>query len=209
MENVHGEGPGAGGSLSDGESGATFEEIRAMMQDTVRQAKENERARKEGERAMKEIREQMRGTDKKFGKLTNRFGEIVEHLVSPNLKAKFNALGFTFTRLATGVEISDKVHRILTEIDVLLENRECVMAVEVKCKPNAADITEHIERMEKVRADALLHDDKRRLYGAIAAAVISESVKAAVLRAGFFVIEQSGDTMNTIAPKEPDAIRVW
>jgi hypothetical protein len=81
--------------------------------------------------------------------------------------------------------------------------------VEVKSKPKTEDIAEHIERMEKVRADADLHKDKRALYGAIAGAVFSESVKAQALKTGFFVIEQSGDTMSITVPGTPNSLRTW
>jgi hypothetical protein len=45
------------------------------------------------------------------------------------------------------------------------------MIVEVKTKPYIGDITEHLERMKKIRSYADLHNDKRKFLGAIAGMV--------------------------------------
>jgi hypothetical protein len=56
--------------------------------------------------------------------------------------------------------------------------------------------------MEKLRRWADLHDDKRKLYGGIAGAIIPDNVRDYALKQGLYVIEQSGDTVNVIAPEE-------
>ncbi|MDR0388325.1 MAG: hypothetical protein LBH57_09860, partial [Treponema sp.] len=75
-----------------------------------------------------------------------------------------------------------------------------VMAVEIKTKPSINDINAHIERMEKLRAYADLHDDKRAYLGAIAGVVFNESEKTYALKKGFYVIEPSGDTFTITEP---------
>jgi hypothetical protein len=142
----------------------------------------------------------MKITDKKLGELTNRFGDMVEYMVLPNLVAKFEELGFTFTR-ANRTEIKDREHNIFTEVDALLENGDKVMAVEIKTKPNIDDINDHIERMEKLRCYADLHKDKRIYLGAVAGVVFSESDKVYTLKKGFYVIEPSGETFKITEPK--------
>jgi hypothetical protein len=74
------------------------------------------------------------------------------------------------------------------------------MAVEIKTKPRIGDIDEHIERMEKLRAYADLHNDTRVYRGAIAGVVFSESEKTYALKKGLYVIEPSGDTFTIIEP---------
>jgi len=149
--------------------------------------------------ALMETRAQMKATDKRVGELTNRFGDMVEYMVMPNLIAKFEELGFTFTK-ANRTEIKDKQHGIFTEVDALLENGDRVMAVEIKTKPNIDDINDHIERMEKLRRYADLHNDKRIYLGAIAGVVFNNSEKTYALKKGLYVIEPSGDTFNIIEP---------
>jgi chromosome segregation ATPase len=199
----------------------TERQIRKSREEAERQRKEAECQRKETERQIKESQEktdrqiaktarqieetdrQMKETDrqlnKRFGELTNRFGDMVEYMVLPNLLTKFEELDFTFTK-ANRTEIKDKEHNIFTEVDALLENGDKVMAVEIKTRPNIDDINDHVERMEKLRKYADLHDDKRAYLGAVAGVVFSGSEKIYALKKGFYVIEPSGDTFSIIEP---------
>ena len=77
------------GTLPDYPTGLTFEQVWAAQMNTDRQMKETDRR-------MKELQEEM-------GSLSNRFGEMVEHLVAPNVVGKFNELGFAFRRYAPEV----------------------------------------------------------------------------------------------------------
>ena len=103
-----------------------------------------------------------------------------------------------------------KKGQILTEVDILLENDDTVIAVEVKSRPQMGesenerdDIQRHIWRLEVLRR---YRKDKgkpaKKILGAIAGAIFDEPVKEAALKAGFFVIGQSGDTMKIEIPKD-------
>jgi hypothetical protein len=173
-------------AMYEPETGLTFEKVWAAIQATNEQ--------------MKETGRQMKETDRRLGELTNRFGDMVEYMVLPNLVAKFEELDFTFTK-ANRTEIKDREHNIFTEVDALLENGDKVMVVEIKAKPTIDDINDHIKRMEKLRAYADLHDDKRVYLGAVAGVVFSESEKTYAFKKGFYVIEPSGDTFNIIPPE--------
>jgi hypothetical protein len=167
--------------------GLTFEKVWASIMELRESQKETDR--------------QMKATDKRIGELTNRFGEMVEYMVVPNLVTKFNELGLPFTKANPDTRITDKEHGIFAEVDAFLENGDKVMIVEIKSKPNIDDINDHIERMEKLRRYADLHDDKRKYLGAIAGVVFGDSEKTYALKKGFYVIEPSGDTFNIIEPK--------
>ncbi|MDR1277359.1 MAG: hypothetical protein LBK02_01260 [Treponema sp.] len=151
--------------------------------------------------ALMENREQIKETGKQIGKLGNRFGEMVEYTVVPNLVVKFKELGFEFEKTNRGMKIEDQKHRIFTEIDAFMENGDRAMVVEIKTKPNVEDIDDHIERMEKLRRYADLHNDARKYLGAIAGVVFGDSAKTYALKKGFYVIEPSGDTFNITEPK--------
>jgi hypothetical protein len=179
---------------------AAADEILAILREVGRKQEETAQQMKETDKRMEETEKQMKETDKRVGEITNRFGDMVEHMVIPNLLTKFDELHFTFTK-ANRTEIKDKEHNIFTEVDALLENGDKVMAVEIKTKPNIDDIHDHIERMEKLRKYADLHNDKRVYLGAMAGVVFSENEKAYALKKGFYVIEPSGDTFNIIEPK--------
>jgi hypothetical protein len=44
------------------------------------------------------------------------------------------------------------------------------------------------------------NNDKRKIRGAIAGAVFHDSVKNAIMEAGFYIIEQTGDTVMINVP---------
>jgi len=180
--------------------GLTYEKVWAMFQETDQQFKELAEEQKETRRQMKEYaeqwKEQHKETERIVGKLGNRFGELVEHLVAPNIRKKFNELGFCFTKSAMDVEISDPRNpKTDTEVDILLENGDIVVAVEVKSKPNNKDVNDHVKRMEILRRHADDKQDKRRYQGAIAGAIITKTIRDYILKKGFYVIEQTGDTV--------------
>jgi hypothetical protein len=166
----------------------------------------------ESDRKMKELFEEttrkMQETDRKIGELGNRFGELAEHLVTPNIAEKFRALGYAFTRAGPDVEFFDRNGRALTEVDVWLENGDFVMAVEVKSRPRKRDVEDHVKRMKILRAYLDDRNDTRKLLGAIAGAIITQELRAAVIEQGFYAIEQSGDTVKIESPAgfEP---RIW
>ena len=166
---------------------ASPEKIWAILQETDRLVKENAK--------------QMKITDKKIGELSNRFGELAEHLVAPSIKDKFNALGFCFEEVSRDKEIDDAAGNHVAEVDILLENGDTVIAVEVKAKPGEKDVKEHIQRMEILRRRADARQDRRKFQGAIAGAIMGKAVRSDILKNGMYVIEQTGDTVKISIPE--------
>jgi hypothetical protein len=162
------------------EMGLSFEKVWAMFQETDRRFKE---------------------TDRKISKLGSRIGDLVEELIAPNILEKFNRLGYVFGKVAPNVRYSDVRGKMVAEVDILLENGDAVLAVEVKTNLTDSDVRDHIERMEKLRSYADEHRDTRRLLGAVAGAIAPEEVKAFAVKNGFFVLEQSGDTVRISGPE--------
>jgi len=151
--------------------------------------------------SQKETAKQMKETDRMVGELSNRFGELAEHLVAPNITEKFNELGFTFENIYQNNRIKDSSGNYLAEIDLVLENGDIVMAVEIKAKPVYKDVDNHIKRMEVLRRRADARNDTRRFRGAIAGAIMSDEVRNHILKNGFYVIEQTGDTVKITIPE--------
>jgi RecB family endonuclease NucS len=54
---------------------------------------------------------------------------------------------------------------------------------------------------EKLRRYFDLHHDQRKLYGAIAAAVMPDNVRDYASTQGFYLIKQSGDTISIEEPQ--------
>jgi len=158
---------------------------------------------------LEKLQKSQEKTDRQLGKLGNRFGEMVEYMVMPNLLTKFNDLGFVFTEAYPHAVIEDAKHGIFTEIDITLNNGDKVMIVEVKSKPTTEDITEHVERMRKVRAHADLRDDRRKYLGAVAGMVFNKNEKEFAMKNGFYVIEPSGETFIITVPQGEYSPREW
>jgi hypothetical protein len=185
----------------------TLEEFWATF---TKSQEEEARRREEWERGMAELRAAHRKTEKvvdrvgrQMGDLHNRFGELAEHLVAPGIIRRFNELGYHFDdTIAERVRLLDSTgQKILTEIDLLLENGEYSIAVEVKSRPTEKDVTHHENRLKILREHKNRRNDRRKIRGAIAGAVFPEDEKAAALEAGLYVIEQSGDTMKINVPE--------
>ena len=204
-------------SLPDYPRGLTFEKVwAALMEDRERMEKywENARLQSEKERLQREevyrkMDERAARLDKQMGKLGNRFGETIEYMVMPNLMDKFHELGLVFTKAYRSGVVKDKRIRFITEVDITLENADIVMLVEVKNKPTIEDIKDHIERIEKFRANADLLNENRNFMGAVAGIIIPENVKEFAFKNGFFVVEPSGETFNIFVPEAPYSPREW
>jgi hypothetical protein len=171
----------------------TFEKIWVMFQETDKKFQETDKKFQETDRVVKEA-------SRIVGNLGNKLGIVVEHLVLANIKEKFNALGYEFTKAGPSVLIEDRKKEIITQIDAMLENGEYALAIEVKTQLIVAHVDEHLERMEKLRRYADDRGDKRKFLGAVAAAVVADNVKEYALKKGFYVLRQSGDTVTIVNP---------
>lgn len=186
------------------EHGREFAEWKKEQdREAAERKKEAAERKKESDERLKELKQIVKENAKLIGNLGNRFGEMVEYLVLPNLVDKFREIGFSFTKAYPEAEIKDEKHRILAEIDITLENGDKVMIVEVKSKPTIQDIRDHVVRMKQVRRHADLHNDKRTFLGAVAGMVIKENVRDFILKNGFYTIEPSGETFVIIPPDLP------
>jgi len=176
-------------SIPEYARGATFEDVWAALLEVSEQLNKTERI--------------VRRNSKQMGELHRRFGQLAEHLVAPNINKRFNELGYHFGGISPGgIKIEDEQGRTKTEIDLLLENGETIMAVEVKTKPAIKDVDHHLKRMEILREHRDRLNDKRKIQGAIAGAIYGNEEKKAVIEAGLYVIEQSGDTMKIEVPQD-------
>jgi hypothetical protein len=179
----------------------TDRRIERLSEETTRRHEEIELILKETDRRMKETARQMKETDRRIGYLGDRFGEMIEYMVKPNLIEKFQKLGFAFKEALSHSIIRDGNNKIIAEVDITLENDDLVMLVEVKSKPSIKDLKDHLKRMETVRLHAAPRGDKRKYLGAAAGMVIPDNVRNFALKNGFYVIEPSGETFIITPPE--------
>ena len=201
------------------------EEIAKAQEETDRLLKENaketdrllKKNAKETDRLLKEnakdtdrqMKEMIKENDKRFGNIDNRFGELVECIISPNLLDKFSDLGIDFQTASSNFKVRDHKNKIYFEIDVFLQNGDTAMLVEIKTNLTIHYINEHIERLGKMRLFSDLHNDsepkvRRTFLGAVAGVVVPKNVKEYALSNGFYLVEPSGeDLFITIQHNKP------
>jgi len=172
---------------------ATLDRTGKWLEEVALSQKETARRQEETDRIVKEI-------GKRLGDFTNSFGDVVEHLIAPNLLEKFKALGFDFEEASTRHKIRNKKNDISFEIDVFLQNGDTAMLVEIKANLTISDINKHITRLEKMRKWADIRGDKRHFLGAVAGIVVEDDEREYALNQGFFFIEPSGEDYNITPP---------
>jgi len=181
----------------------SFESVWAILHETAQMVKEVSASQKETDRQMRKTDHKMDILSEQMGGLNNKFGELAEHLVAPGIIERFNNLGYHFDSIADrGLKILDEKRKIKTEIDILLENGDYILVVEVKADVRKNDIEHHVKRLEIFRDYRKKHNDLRKIRGAIAGAIFVHEMKELALANGFYVLEQSGDTMKMDIPED-------
>jgi len=197
---------------------ATLREIAALQKETDQIVKETSEQMKETDQRFKETSEQMKETDRRLketerivkensrqiGGLNSSFGELAEHLVGPGILKRLAEMGLHYGNFAKRrKKLRDADGTLLAEYDIYLENADSIMAIEIKARPdvNRGHVREHIKRLQILREYRNSAGKRnKRIMGAIAGAVFHPGDKDATLKAGLFVMEQSGDTMALDVP---------
>ncbi|MDR1147872.1 MAG: hypothetical protein LBK66_04510 [Spirochaetaceae bacterium] len=180
------------------EADRRFKEIAEQMAETDKLMKESAA---EADRRFKETDKLLKETGRQLGDVHNRLGELVEHIIVPNILQKVKPLGYKFKYVRKRCEFMDRNFRVIAEADIVLINGEYIMIIEVKTVLKVKDVDNHLERLGKIRRDACPPDESHRLIGCVAGAVVDEAVKKYAHKKGFYVLEQSGDTLKLDVPE--------
>ena len=181
--------------MSEQHSPLTYEHIMALFLETREQ--------------MQETREQMKKTDKKIAALGNRLGELIEAMVEGGIVRKFRDLNYSFTQCARHVEFENRHIGVSGEIDLFLENGDCVLAVEVKTNLTIDDIRDHIERLGKYRRYLDNKGDKRKIIAAAGGGVVLKNVKEFAWKQGMYVVVLSGEAIEIVTPPKGFRVKNW
>jgi ElaB/YqjD/DUF883 family membrane-anchored ribosome-binding protein len=190
---------------------AILREVSESQKETERIFKENAKKASEEmaalKKSLKETEHLVKENSRQMGLNNNRFGEVVEYMIAPNLCKKFSELGLEFEKSNPNTLVSDHKNNIHFEVDVTLENGDTAMLVEVKNKLTTEHVKGHIRRLEKMRKYADLRGDKRSFLGAVAGVVMTSNAKKYALSQGFYVIEPSGEAFKITSPG--DKLKKW
>ncbi|MDR1230085.1 MAG: hypothetical protein LBK61_01650 [Spirochaetaceae bacterium] len=203
---------------------ASPETVWATLQEVAALHKENERAHKETEKAIRELTEQMKENEKahketerviknlseNIGGINNSVGGLVETLIAAQLWTKF--ANYNLQRAHRRVTVHGDDHRPRAEIDIVLTNTDCAIAVEVKREfDKIEDVERHLQRMELIRQypPAVIKENSKRVMGAVAGGIVSPSVMEYAHEHGLFVLELSGESVRLAPAPAGFEPKVW
>ena len=181
--------------------GLTFENVWAMVVQTQKMIQETQAAQKETAKQISDL-------SKNVGGISNKLGKFTEAMFASELWEKFNRLGYSFTSEAPRMRFYEN-GQVLAEVDFFLENGIYAMPVEIKTELLEADVEDHIDRIEKIRHYMDSKNDNRKLVGAVAGGIVSESVLRYAQKRGLFVIQQNGDSVSIAASPVGFKVREW
>ena len=182
------------------------QEVKAMFQETDRKFQETAEQMKKTDRIVQETAALVKKTNQDVGSLSSRVGDIIEYMVGGDIVGQFQALNIAIKSHSRDKTFGVRGTDESGQIDVFLENGDIVVLIEVKTRLTDDDVREHIERLEKYR---LYGDDKRRIMGAVAGAVVSDDVIKFAHRQGLYVIVQSGEAVEIVKPPMGFKAKEW
>jgi predicted AAA+ superfamily ATPase len=177
---------------------SAFEERLANLEESLLiTRKKMKNLKNEAAHIRKEIRRKVNPDKIKNGDL----GQYLETIVNDKIIELFSTLGLNFTQAESNIRIMDEQSsRILTEVDILLENNECIMAVEVKLSPKIRDINKHIQRIGILIDQGKIQNETRSYHGALVGITIPNEVKEHGLKHGLYVITQNENETKIEVP---------
>ena len=186
--------------------------VQESRKESQRRDEESRRRFEESlEKSRKEFDRRMRESEKKFNRQMAKFGdsigELVAAMVEGGVVRLFRKEGYTFTSCSRRKEFENKELGVAGEIDLFLENGEYALLVEVKTNLSEKDVKKHVIRLKKFRIDADARGDKRRFLAAVGGGVVRKEVQKFASKQGMFVIQQSGENVEIIAPERNP--RMW
>ena len=169
------------------------DDIWTILRELAQSQKETDRKFKETDRKFQETDRKLKVVTSNIGRLGNRSGEFIQDAVRPALVRLFRQRGIDVHEVHRNV-ISQRGDEGI-EIDLTVVNDAEIVAVECKGNLSVDDVSEHLERLAKLKCLLPSYADKRVL-GAVAALVIEDCVAQYAYRKGLYVIEQNGEHLE-------------
>jgi len=182
--------------------GLTFEKVWAAMMESERKW---EKSMAESRR---EWKKQMADLSKNLGGLGNSLGDLTESMFINELWKKFRDIGIPVTGQGSHRTFGDG-KRVLAEVDLLIESKECAIAVEIKTNLKMEFVKDHLKRIEIVRRCMDEQGDRRKLFGAVAGGIVLKNVMGYAQKHGLYVILQNGESVSIADAPQGFKVREW
>ncbi|HIJ85804.1 MAG TPA: DUF3782 domain-containing protein [Magnetococcales bacterium] len=163
-------------------------EDRERRAELDRRFQDTDRKFQDTDRKIKEVSQQV-------GNLGSRWGEFVEGIVAPACETLFAERGIPVHRVSHRVKARSLDDSRRMEIDLLVNNTDCVVLVEVKSRLTTEDVRDHLKRVREFK-EFYEGEGGARVMGAVAGILIDKGVDKFAMNEGLFVIVQSGDSVK-------------
>ncbi len=174
--------------VSQKETGREIKDLSISQKETGHEIKDLSISQKETDRKLNKIA-------KMIGGISNNQGDVAEDFFYNSL-IKNNHLGsLSFDDVTKNMA----KHRGKTqeEYDIFLTNGESIAIIEVKYKAHLEDVGQLERKFKNFKKLFPIYKD-HKLYGAMASFNFNRDVKDELLKQGYFVVERSGDLINTV-----------
>ena len=206
---------------SSREGSREIQEMRRIMKE---QGAEFDRRMQERDAEFDKIRQetalQIKETNTRIGKLGNRIGDIIEHMLGERIIEKFQALGYGVTHpVRRNHSFVNTKLGIEGEFDLTLVDSDILILIEVKTSLETVDVRKHIEKIEEYRRYIVSVGfvqppfthllPSTRFIGAVAGAVVEEEAMKFAHENGLYTIVQSGEAVEIVPVPEGFKAREW
>jgi hypothetical protein len=182
----------------------SFEKVWAAFMETDKKMAETDRKMAETDRIVRETSESLKKTEKfvkrlskNIGGMNRSLGKWAEHMVAPKLREKFIPFGLEFIKCTPNLPFWEN-DRVIAESDMFLENGGNAMSMEVKSELTVSDVDEHLDRLKTIRRYMDDRGDKRKLFGAVAGAIVPVNVSRYAQKQGLYVVVPSGKSVAVL-----------
>ena len=167
--------------------------FRQSRQEEERRRQEEERRRQELDQYIKETSREVRQLKHMF---SNKWGELVESLVSGPLLKMLQKRSIKVTGMSSHItaQYKDPEGKIKQcEIDIMARNGQELVAVEVKSTLGAKEVDHFLDVLKRF---TLFFPEYRgkKIYGAVAYLKLYQSADRYAMKKGLFVIKATGDS---------------
>jgi len=153
--------------------------------------------------------ERMKRLDQKIGHIGNTVGFFAEDFFAAKSAELLTPYGYTFKRVFQQIPVYNKEGRTLTEIDLMLSNGEYGMVIEVKTCLKKEDVNLMLDKMEKIKNNPPAEIAGKKLLCGVAGINVKDDARERAFELGFFVFEQSSDTITLTKPPEDFKPAEW
>jgi uncharacterized protein YoxC len=143
------------------------------------------------------------------GGLNRSMGELIESLMTSRLWEKFDEYGHHLVRAYTRMPLYNEKNETLSDIDLLLSNSDECMAVEIKREVKTDDIDHHSRRMQLIEKYPPAEVKGKKIYSAIAGAVVPPDARIYAYENGMYVLEMNGEHVSLLQPPDGFKAKVW